>query len=165
MTEFAVHRADAALFPELARVGRAAQTLFAEVGIELPEDDPEATLRHAAAVLACGRPGRPPVGFAALTVLDGGVHLEELSVDPAYGRRGLGSALLEGVCAYAREAGSAAVTLTTFRDVPFNAPFYASRGWREWPRKEWGPQMRAQWRAEEEAGIAVAPRVAMRREV
>ncbi|MEV0648764.1 GNAT family N-acetyltransferase [Phytomonospora sp. NPDC050363] len=160
MTHTNVYTAGTELFAELGRVSAAAQELFASAGIHLPDDDPEATLRHASAVLAAGT---PPVGFAALTLVDGGVHLEELAVDPAFGRRGVGSALLEGVCDYAREKGSAAVTLTTFRDVAFNGPFYASRGWREWPREEWGPQMREQWAAEEAAGIFVAPRIAMRR--
>lgn len=162
MTHTEVYQAGPELFGELGRAAAAAQALFAEAGVDLPEDDPEATLRHAAVVLAAGR---PPVGFAALTIVDGGVHLEELAVDPAFGRRGVGSALLEGVCEYARERGSAAVTLTTFRDVAFNGPFYSSRGWVEWPREEWGPQMREQWAAEEAAGIVVAPRLAMRREV
>ena len=162
VTHTEVYPAGPELFAELARASAAAQELFAAVGVDLPEDDPESTLRHAEAVLAAGR---PPVGFAALTLVDGGVHLEELAVDPAFGRRGVGSALLEGVCEHARQRGSAAVTLTTFRDVPFNGPFYASRGWVEWPRKEWGAQMRAQWDAEEAAGIVVAPRIAMRREL
>lgn len=162
MTHTEVYPAGPELFPELARASVAAQELFTAAGIDLPEDDPEATLRHASVVLAAGR---PPVGFAALTLVDGGVHLEELAVDPAFGRRGVGSALLEAVCEYARREGSAAVTLTTFRDVAFNGPFYAARGWVEWPREAWGPQMREQWAAEEAAGIVVAPRLAMRKEV
>jgi 4-diphosphocytidyl-2-C-methyl-D-erythritol kinase len=42
------------------------------------------------------------------------VHVEEMDVLPAHGRRGLGSRLLAWVCAWARAQGYAAVTLSTF---------------------------------------------------
>ena len=50
---------------------------------------------------------------------------------PSHARRGLGSELLEAVCAWGRAAGLPAVTLSTFRDVPWNGPFYQQRGFRE----------------------------------
>jgi hypothetical protein len=57
-------------------------------------------------------------GFAVLELLDGAVHLEQLSVHPAHGRQGI---------------GAARVTLLTYADVPWNAPFYARHGWRPDP--------------------------------
>ncbi|MDT0302166.1 GNAT family N-acetyltransferase [Streptomonospora wellingtoniae] len=142
--------------------GLAAGTMFAEAGLALPPDDPREVLLGARWVLVAHEPVR---GFAAVGVLDGAAHLEELAVHPECGRRGVGSALLEAVCGLARCEGFAAVTLTTFRDVPFNAPWYRRRGFAELPSAAWGPGLREQWRREEEAGIAVAPRVAMRRGV
>lgn len=68
------------------------------------------------------------VGFALVLGLGGYAHLHELDVLPAHGRQGIGSALLDTVCAWAAPAGYPAVTLRTFRDVPWNAPFYQSRG-------------------------------------
>ena len=57
-----------------------------------------------------------PVGFAHLEVLAPDlVHLEELDVLPWHGRRGIGTALVRAVCAWAKEHGFARVTLTTFR--------------------------------------------------
>ena len=73
-------------------------------------------------------PDREPIGFALVDLVDGQPHLEEIDVDPAHGRRGVGRALLEAVCAWAREAGHAALSLTTFRDVAWNAPFYERAG-------------------------------------
>ena len=68
------------------------------------------------------------VGFALVLEIGGFAHLEELDVLPAHGRRGVGSGLLDAVCAWAATAGYPAITLRTFRDIPWNAPFYRSRG-------------------------------------
>ncbi|SJZ54913.1 N-acetylglutamate synthase and related acetyltransferases [Marinactinospora thermotolerans DSM 45154] len=144
----------------LREISLAADALFATAGIELPPDDPGETLVTAGRVFVAGRPA---AGFAVVTELDGQAHLAQLAVHPDLGRRGTGSALVEAVCADARERGLAAVTLTTFRDVAWNAPWYARRGFEELPESRWGPQLRAQWRVEEAAGIVVAPRIAMRR--
>lgn len=58
----------------------------------------------------------------------GTAHLQQLAVDPAHGRRGLGSALVDACCEQARQRGYGQLTLTTFRDVPYNAPWYARLG-------------------------------------
>jgi GNAT superfamily N-acetyltransferase len=69
------------------------------------------------------------VGFAHVEVIDHGTaHLAEMDVDPAHGRRGLGTRLVAHVCDWAASNGYASVTLTTFRDVPWNMPFYARLG-------------------------------------
>ena len=47
---------------------------------------------------------------------------------PEHMRKGVGSRLIETVCRWARDAGHAKITLSTFRDVPWNRPFYESRG-------------------------------------
>lgn len=75
-------------------------------------------------------PAHGVAGFAVAIELGGCAHLDELDVLPAHGRMGLGSGLLAAVCAWARQAGYSAVTLSTFRDVPWNAPFYERRGFR-----------------------------------
>jgi GNAT superfamily N-acetyltransferase len=76
------------------------------------------------AVAADGR----VVGFALVLEIAGYAHLEELDVLPAHGRRGVGSSLLSAVCTWAAAAGYPAITLRTFRDIPWNAPFYRRRG-------------------------------------
>src|SRR6478752_4179209 len=45
------------------------------------------------------------VGFAMANEVDGNVHVEEVSVLPAFGGRGIGTALLEAVVAWAAAAG------------------------------------------------------------
>ena len=54
-----------------------------------------------------------------------------MSVRPTAGHQGRGRALVEAVCSWAAANGYPAVTLTTFRDVPWNAPFYSKLGFRE----------------------------------
>ena len=72
--------------------------------------------------------GTPPAGFARLEEVDGQAHLEQLSVHPDAAGAGLGRALLEAALAWARRQGYSSMTLCTFAEVPFNAPFYASCG-------------------------------------
>lgn len=79
---------------------------------------------------ATGAPARP-VGFVHVLEVDGHAHLEQLSVLPAHGRRGIGRALVTAALAEARRRGHQTVTLRTYADVPWNAPFYASCGFLE----------------------------------
>ncbi|MDS1271682.1 GNAT family N-acetyltransferase [Lipingzhangella sp. LS1_29] len=153
--------------PRLAEIARSAMTLFAEVGLHLPPDDPEAELVEARWVLVAELPGaRPdPVGFVQLVELDAHAHLQEISVHPRYGRRGVGSALVDAACGAARGRGYRWITLTTFAEVAFNGPWYARLGFQELDRGRWGPQLTAQWDAEMAAGIGVAPRIAMLRDL
>ena len=105
------------------------------------------------------------VGFAYAEILDGAVHLEELDVSSAWGRRGIGRALVEAVVADARRRGLPAVTLSTFRDVPWNAPFYARLGFRVLERAMLTPGLAALAAHEARRGLPEALRVVMRREV
>jgi GNAT superfamily N-acetyltransferase len=145
---------------EAVEVSLAADTLFAEAGLELPPDDPREMLGHVERVLVAVAEGRVH-GLAATLTLDGATHLEQLAVHPDHGRRGIGGALLEAVCADAADAGHDRVTLTTFRDLPWNGPWYEHRGFIAFPRAEWGPDLARQWEAERAAGIMVRPRIAM----
>jgi ribosomal protein S18 acetylase RimI-like enzyme len=71
------------------------------------------------------------VGYVHAKVEEGEVYIEQLSVDPAHGRRGLGRALVEAVCAAAYERGFHTVVLSTFRELPWNGPFYRGMGFEE----------------------------------
>jgi GNAT superfamily N-acetyltransferase len=102
-----------------------------------------------------------PVGFALAAELDGLAYLQEMDVLPEHGRRGLGRRLVECVCAWAERSGYAAVVLTTFRDVPWNGPFYARAGFTELPPADWTPSIRRVVQEELEAGFA--NRIVMRR--
>ncbi|KMM73845.1 acetyltransferase [Xanthomonas sp. NCPPB 1128] len=102
------------------------------------------------------------VGYLLGGRLDDSFHVQQMDVDPRYGRRGHGRALLRHACAAAAAAGFQCALLTTLRDVPWNAPFYASEGFVELPPAQWGPQLRATWRQEAALGFPMHLRVAMR---
>src|SRR5262249_5227717 len=103
------------------------------------------------------------VGFALVEIVDGQPHLEEIDVCPAYGRRGVGRALIEDVCSWAAGAGYACLTLTTFRDIPWNAPFYARAGFRSLEPAELTPGLAAIVRDEASRGLDPTRRLVMRR--
>ena len=105
-----------------------------------------------------------PVGFAHVKVLEPGTaHLQEIDVHPEHGRRGLGRRLVIAVCRWAATSGYAWVTLTTFRDVPWNMPFYARLGFEEIPREEISPALVSVVADETRRGLDPGRRVTMRR--
>lgn len=100
-------------------------------------------------------------GYAVGEVVDGAAHLEQLSVDPRYGRQGLGARLLEHFRGVARDRGMGRVSLTTFTEVPWNAAYYARLGFVVLPEDEWGPELRDKVAAESAHGLDRWPRVVM----
>jgi GNAT superfamily N-acetyltransferase len=104
-----------------------------------------------------------PVGFAFVEMLaPDAPHLEEVDVHPSHGRRGLGTALVRAACVWTTVVGHEAITLTTFRAVPWNAPFYARLGFEELPPAAWSPGLAAVVDGETASGLDPAARVVMR---
>ena len=107
--------------------------------------------------------GDAPVGFAHVEVIEpNAAHLEELDVHPEHGRRGLGTRLVNAVCDWAASTGLPSVTLTTFRDVPWNMPFYAQLGFTVISAAQLSPALRARVDDEARRGLDPMTRVAMR---
>jgi len=77
-----------------------------------------------------------PVAFLAGRVEGQRLHIDELDVQQSHQGRGLGRKLLTTAADWARAHGLARLSLTTFRSIPWNAPFYASFGFREWDAAE-----------------------------
>jgi GNAT superfamily N-acetyltransferase len=103
------------------------------------------------------------VGYASASVVDDEGHLDQVSLIGAAAGRRIGQALIEAVIAWTAARGLPAVTLTTFRDVPWNGPYYERLGFVAVPEHEQGPQLAAIRAAERGAGLDVLPRIAMRR--
>jgi GNAT superfamily N-acetyltransferase len=154
--------------PFLPAIESAACSLFDQIPVTAslplyltPVEDFQEAQRHGLLWVAEAAPG-DLVGFALAERVDGALHLEELDVLPAYGRRGIGARLVRTVCDWARAQAIAAVTLCTFREVPWNAPFYERLGFRILGEDELTPGLAARVREEELRGLPRELRVVMR---
>lgn len=101
------------------------------------------------------------VGFAMADIVDGEAHLDELNVRPEFGRRGIGTALVDTVRAWATDKGFGALTLVTFRQLPWNEKFYEKQGFSELPDRELGAGIARLIDEEAKVGINTKDRVAM----
>ncbi|MEV4002844.1 GNAT family N-acetyltransferase [Actinomadura sp. NPDC049753] len=159
--EHEVRTARAEDLPGLAEIENSGDAMFREIGIVFPPGPTvvEQVIGKGAEIVVAGD---PPVGFAAVEEVDGAAHLEQISVRGDLVGRGIGVLLLEEVKARAAAAGAPGVSLLTFRDVPWNGPWYAAHGFAELPRERWGPGITAYWDAEIEAGLhELGPRLVM----
>ena len=102
-----------------------------------------------------------PVGFAVVMVMGDRIHLHELSVDPKHGRKGLGTRLIETITLFAKNSGFTGVTLSTFRDIPWNAPFYKKLGFRAMKEEEIGINLQNIRTEEVQKGLPISERILM----
>ena len=129
-----------------------------------PLDDFAAFLRAGDCIVAADPRGMP-TGFAVADEFEGMFWLMELSVDPDFGCRGIGTALVDAIGELARERGLAAVGLSTFRDIPFNAPFYRRCGFETVPLERTGALIRHRIENEVPDGASLDDRVHMLRKL
>jgi GNAT superfamily N-acetyltransferase len=152
---------------KLAAVERSAASVFRSVGLGWLADGD--TMEACVLTQLCrdetlwvaADDGDQPVGFLAAHELDRCFYIAEVSVLPSRQRQGLGARLIDAAILHARRAGLSAVTLTTYRDLPWNGPFYARLGFVEINPLEAGSGHRKKLQAEAEAGHDPARRCLM----
>jgi len=113
-------------FAALEEIERAADALFLERF--RPEAWPPPASRAADPGFVVVAAGDELLGFAHVLEIAGLAHLEQVSVLPDHGGRGIGRVLVETAKTEARTRGYDRLTLRTYADVPWNAPFYAKLG-------------------------------------
>lgn len=106
-----------------------------------------------------------PVGFLLFSRDGDALHIDELNVLPKWQGGGLASALMAALAEHASGLGLVRLTLTTFRDLPWNAPFYARRGFEAIAPEAGGPALQAEWQKLIDKKLDPATRVAMARSV
>ena len=101
------------------------------------------------------------IGFAMLEVMGGLAHLDEIDVHPDHTRQGIGSGLLRKTIDWARGEKHPAMTLVTFRHLPWNAPFYEKFGFREIDRDAMSADLSELLQDEADTGLNMENRIAM----
>jgi GNAT superfamily N-acetyltransferase len=101
------------------------------------------------------------IGFAITREVDRTLYLQEIDIAPEHGQQGIGKALVETVQTWGKDSGYAVMSLSTFRDLPWNAPFYAKLGFRILDAAELTPGFQLIRAQEQEAGLPIADRVIM----
>jgi GNAT superfamily N-acetyltransferase len=153
--------------PVLQEIEVEAGGLFATIGMDRVAADPPFTITELEAYATAGHAwvavdglGRP-LGYLVAELVDGAAHIEQVSVRPGHGRRGIGGALVDGVAEWAASEGIEALTLTTFRDVPWNGPLYERLGFVRLDERAMTPGLRRIRAIEAAHGLDAWPRIAM----
>ncbi|MBS4089664.1 GNAT family N-acetyltransferase [Pseudomonas rustica] len=101
-------------------------------------------------------------GFLRAVEVDQQLHIEELSVSQLFQGQGIGRALVSAAIEHARRRSMRAVTLTTFFDLPWNAPFYQRMGFVALTSDSTDQHLREALQAEVAHGFPGERRCAMR---
>jgi GNAT superfamily N-acetyltransferase len=166
-----IRAASAADLPALQHIEVAAGRCFVDVGMpEVAGDEPftiaelDGYRRDGLAWVAVDADDRP-VAYLVAEVLDGALHVEQVSVHPSHAGRRVGRALLDHAAGQAAARGLDRLTLTTFEQVPWNAPYYRRGGFVVLDEPDWGPGLRAVREREAAHGLDRWPRVCMTKDV
>jgi GNAT superfamily N-acetyltransferase len=105
--------------------------------------------------------GEAMAGFLVAQPFSRELHIWEMDVAPAFQRRGIGAGLVRAAQIDARNTGFRALTLTTFRDLAWNAPFYARLGFEEVTALDAHPRLAGELANEVDDGLPADRRCAM----
>jgi len=92
-------------------------------------------------------------GFAAWVPLAMDMYVVELDVHPVHARRRVGAQLLDALSALGGRLGFGRLVLRTFRDVPWNAPYYQRLGFEALNEREEHPELTSVRRHEASVGL------------
>ncbi|MFG2990225.1 GNAT family N-acetyltransferase [Streptomyces sp. NPDC048257] len=157
--------------PLLQDIERAAGRCFRDIGMPEIADDEPLTLDELAPYQRAGLAWvsvdgtDTPGAYLIAEHVEGNLHVEQVSVHPDRARRGLGRDLLEHLAEFARREGAPALTLTTFTEVPWNAPYYARCGFRLLDDSGLTPGLQEIRDREAAYGLDRRPRACMRRDL
>lgn len=151
--------------PEIER--QAAAAFAGEAGIDpertRSEDDYARLIRRGHSLVAHVNEGagEAMAGFLVAQPFSRELHIWEMDVAPAFQRRGIGAGLVRAAQIDARNTGLRAITLTTFRDLAWNAPFYTRLGFEEVTALDAHPRLAGELANEIDDGLPADRRCAM----
>ena len=123
--------------PRLTAIEESGAETFTRAGIPLADGSPPAPPEHWASALEADLlwiaddPATGPIGFVAGSVQGDSLYIREVDVVMERQKEGHGARLMRHAIDRAKALGLGSVTLTTFRNVAWNAPFYAKLGFVE----------------------------------
>lgn len=167
MTQFTIRRAtpeDAHLLPEVET--SAGEAFRAIPDLAWVADHDGISVERHLELIALGaswiaEEQHVPIGFLSAETVSDELHIWELAVRREHQGRGVGRRLVETAVADARARDLAAVTLTTFSEVRWNAPFYAALGF-TLLADDAGPRLKGIMQSEVDIGLPRDRRCAMR---
>lgn len=102
------------------------------------------------------------IGFSVCISVDNKGHLKEVSIQRKHMKKGAGKKLIEKAVQWAIEQGYDCLTLTTYRDIKFNAPLYKKFGFIAFEPDDNWPELRAIRKEERANGFDAQPRICMK---
>ncbi|MDG2521969.1 GNAT family N-acetyltransferase [Caulobacter segnis] len=166
MSGYVIRRAVPADFPILQQIEISAGEPFRATQLAWVADDPPPSLDALQAHLDHGglwviTLNDRPVGYLAGETHGELAVIHQVSVHLDHHRQGLGAQLIEAAVEGARKAGATTMGLTTYRDTPWNGPYYARLGFTEVTGSDVPPALQAMRDQEAAAGHDPALRSVM----
>lgn len=156
---------DAELLPEIERNSGALFRNWA--GLEWVADDSVQSPEQHRALISTGvslvaeDDAYRIVGFLNGEMAPDALHIHQIAVHQGHQRQGIGRRLIERAQELAAERGVDCLTLTTFRQVSWNEPYYRGLGFRTIEGAALNERLRAVMERESDAGLPTEKRCAM----
>lgn len=156
--------------PALPEVERSSGEIFRQwPGLEwIADDDVQSEEQHRALIAGgvafiAELNGHSIVAFLNGEMTADALHVWQIAVHREQQGRGIGRELIQAAQQLAIDRGASALTLTTFRKVPWNEPYYQRLGFVTLNQENLTPRLKTILDAEERAGLPMAQRCAMRK--
>ena len=168
--DYRIRSAVAADAPMLPEIERSAGVIFGSVaGLEWIAHDAVSSLSSLLEMIADGTTWVAEdadanlVGYLGAEPVADALHIWEVAVHTDHQRRGIGARLMAAAEAAAPAVGCTSLTLTTFRGVAWNEPYYANLGYTVIDGDRRGMWLSSVLADEGARGLPVERRCAMRK--
>lgn len=156
--------------PLLPEIERSSGEIFRQwPGLEwIADDDVQSKEQHRALItdgiaFVAELQGYGIAAFLNGEVMPDALHIWQMAVHRDQQGRGIGRKLMEAAQQFAIDHRINALTLTTFREVPWNEPYYQRLGFITLDREDLAPRLKAVLDAEVNAGLPPTQRCAMKK--
>jgi ribosomal protein S18 acetylase RimI-like enzyme len=169
VAEFSIRSAQSWDIPLLEYVERSAAEIFRTVNLGFLADgdtvDPAALRAMAQANHLWVATNRfdQPIGFVGGEYLSGNFHIVEISVAKEFQGKGVGKALMTAMVEHISREGYNSITLTTYKNLPWNGPWYSRLGFFEVNAHDMGRDYLDLLASEAQHGLDVRSRCVMRK--